>query len=260
MYGVVSMSDGLTTGRHYDKLGDTCGKMMASVVKPVLNIIDAIWVSQSSLGGYPAHTTFRANQLLASQDPVAADYWAAKNILYPIDGNSRHHPDFSGIDHWLSQAADTINSRGGLADPEKGILVGRVTKTESEMRTHSCEAGDFLSQVRLSVSNSGLVFTALSGEVMTLEKPLSIAISGASPRTWRTETSARWLSCRPASGWGNATVRVQVRPVGLEPGTYSGRIAVYCWAAANSPVFVSVTLKLREREARVKLESWPAKI
>jgi len=255
MYGVVSMSDGQTVGRHYDKLGDTCGKMMASVVKPVLNIIDAIWVSQSSLGGYPAQTTFRANQLLASQDPVAADYWAAKYILYPIDGNDRHHPDFSGIDHWLSQAAATINSRGGLRDAEKGIVVGRVTKTETEMKTHSCQAGQFLNGVRLSVSNSGLIFTVPLGEVMTLEKPLAISVSGSRPLAWRIETNARWLSCAPASGSGNATVAVLVRPAGLEPGSYTGRIAIYCWGAVNSPVFVSVTLKLHERDGRIRFDS-----
>ena len=256
MYGVVSMLDSWRDIRHYSELGETCGKMMASVVRPVLNIVDAIWVPYSSLTGYPAETTFRANQLLASQDPVAADYWAAKYILYPIDGNARHHPDFSGIDTWLGRAAAAINSRGGLRDAEKGILVGRVTKTEAEMRTHSCGAGEFLNSVRLSVSSSGLVFTARSGEVMTLEKPLAIAVSGARPLAWRIETNARWLSCAPASGSGNATVTVLARPGGLEPGSYTGRLAIYCPGAANSPLFVSVTLKLRERETRTKLDSW----
>jgi uncharacterized protein (DUF362 family) len=255
MYGVVSMLDSWRDIRHYGQLGETCGKMMASVVKPVLNIIDSIWVSFSSLTGYPAETTFRANQLLASQDPVAADYWAAKYILYPIDGNDRHHPDFAGIDYWLGRAASTINSRGGLRDAEKGIVVGRVTKTETEMKTHSSQAGQFLNGVRLSVSNSGLIFTVPLGQVVSLEKPLAISVSGSSPLAWRIETNARWLSCSPASGSGNATVAVLVRPAGLEPGSYTGRIAIYCWGAVNSPVFVSVTLKLHERDGRIKLDS-----
>jgi Domain of unknown function (DUF362) len=250
MYGLVSMSDGQSGGRHYGQLGETCGKMMASVVKPVLNIIDAIWVSYSSLTGYPAGTTFRANQLLASQDPVAVDYWAAKNILYPIDNNSRHHPGFSGIDFWLSQALNTINSRGGLLDSEKGILVGRVTKTEAEMRTHSCQAGEFLNNVRLSVSNSGLHFAAQYGGVMTLQQPLSIAVSGARPLAWRIETDARWLSCGPATGSGNTTISVSARPGGLEPGNHTGRIIIFCPGAANSPLPVSVSLKILEAGKR----------
>jgi hypothetical protein len=132
-YGIVSMADGNSGFRHYSGLGETCGKMMVSVQTPVLNIIDAIWVSYSSVSGYPASTTFRANQILASQDPVALDYWAAKYILYPLSQSPRHLPTFSGIDLWLTNACDTINGRGGLYNPSKGIQVGNVTKTESEM-------------------------------------------------------------------------------------------------------------------------------
>jgi hypothetical protein len=135
-YGVVSMSDGQSPFRHYGGLGETSGKMMVWVRTPVLNIIDAIWVCHASLRGYPASATYRANQILASQDPVALDYWAAKHILYPIDGNSRHHPGFPGIDQWLTEARDTINNQGGLSDPNSGILVGRVTKNEREMWVH----------------------------------------------------------------------------------------------------------------------------
>jgi uncharacterized protein (DUF362 family) len=132
-YGVVSMSDGQSGFRHYAGLGETCGKVIASVRTPVLNIIDAIWVSQKSLSGYPSETTYRANQLLASQDPVALDYFAAKYILYPIDNNPRHHPTFPGIDDWLTDAQDTINTRGGLYDPANGMQVWLATKNEQDM-------------------------------------------------------------------------------------------------------------------------------
>lgn len=132
-YGIVSMSDGQSGFRHYSGLGETSGKVMVSVRTPVLNLIDAIWVSYSSLAGYPASTTIRANQLLASQDPVALDYWAAKYIMYPISQNPRHLPTFSGIDQWLTSARDIINSRGGLRNPDSGIQVGLVTKNEAEM-------------------------------------------------------------------------------------------------------------------------------
>jgi uncharacterized protein (DUF362 family) len=132
-YGIVSMSDGQSGFRHFGGLGETCGKMMVSVRTPVLNIIDATWVSYSSITGYPENTTFRANQILASQDPVALDYWAAKYILYPIDNNPRHEPSFTGIDQWLTSARDMINGRGGLYNPNSGIQVGMVTKNEAEM-------------------------------------------------------------------------------------------------------------------------------
>jgi len=134
VYGIVSMADGQQPFRHYSGLSETCGKMMVSVHTPVLNIMDAIWVSHDSLWGYPASTTFRANQIVASQDPVALDYWATKHILYPIDNNARHDPDFSGIDAWLTGARDLINGRGGFNQADRGIQVQTVTKSESEMR------------------------------------------------------------------------------------------------------------------------------
>ncbi len=135
-YGIVSMQDGQVRFRHYSGLGETCGKVIVSVRTPVLNILDAIWVSYSSLTGYPDSTTFRANQILASQDPVALDYWAAKYVMYPIDSNWRHHPNFPGIDYWLTQARNIINKRGGLNNPKQGIFIENVTKNEHEIMIH----------------------------------------------------------------------------------------------------------------------------
>jgi len=135
-YGVLSMADGNSSLRHYTKLGNTCGKMVVSVRTPVLNIIDAIWVSQASIKGYPAETTFRANTLVASQDPVALDTWAAKYVLYPIDNNIRHLPSYPGISVWLNQAKNLINARGGLYKPAMGIQVGLVRTSEAMMRVY----------------------------------------------------------------------------------------------------------------------------
>lgn len=147
-YGILSMADGMVGYRHYTGLGETCGKMAVSVKTPVLNIIDAIWVSHLSLKGYPAENTVRVDQILASQDPVAADYWALKHIFYQIDQNERHHPDFPGIAYWLSEAKDIINRRGGLYDPERGIFVEKATKSETEMNVHEKNAPEFIRERR----------------------------------------------------------------------------------------------------------------
>jgi uncharacterized protein (DUF362 family) len=136
VYGLLSMSDGQWNFRHYSGLGETSGKMMVSVHTPVLNIMDGIWVSQGAVEGYPESATFRANQIVASQDPVALDYWAAKYILYPIDNNDRHSPDFPTIATWLTGAMDTINGRGGFSGLDRGILIKNTTKTESNMRLY----------------------------------------------------------------------------------------------------------------------------
>ncbi len=135
-YGVVSMADGYSPIRHYDQMGSTCGKMAVSVRTPVLNIIDAIWVSHASLKGYPPETTYRANTLLSSQDPVALDYWAAKYVLYPIDHNELHLPTSPGIHRSLLQARDTINNRGGLYKPAQGIQVQWARLGEANMKIY----------------------------------------------------------------------------------------------------------------------------
>ncbi|MCP4202222.1 MAG: hypothetical protein GY769_09830, partial [bacterium] len=88
------------------------------------------------------------NRLAASQDPVALDYWAAKDILYPIDENPRHHPDFEGIKAWLEPARDLINQRGGLWRPARGIRADRATTDEARMRVSSYSAKQFLKDVR----------------------------------------------------------------------------------------------------------------
>lgn len=114
-YGVLSMFDGGYEERHYRKLGQHCGEMIARVRAPVINILDCIWVSQGALAGYPPKNTTRLNQLLASIDPVALDYWAAKHLLYPIDNNKEHHPEkFTSLRNHLIQARDMINSEGGI--------------------------------------------------------------------------------------------------------------------------------------------------
>ena len=142
-YGILSMADGNSGYRHYSGLGDTCGNMIALIRTPILNIIDAIWVSHLSISGYPPNTTFRANQVMASQDPVALDYCAAKYILFPIDQNPRHHPSFPGIDYWLTAACDTINRLGGLSHRNSGILLSKVTKEESKIMVYQENAGAF---------------------------------------------------------------------------------------------------------------------
>ena len=130
-YGVLSMADGQMRERHYERLGQQCGEMIIKVRPPVVSILDCIWVTQVRWAGYPPEYTTRLNQLLASVDPVALDYWAAKYLLYPIDNNEEHHPDkFAILRNHLTQARDVINS-------ESGIRGQKVTLDESKINIHS---------------------------------------------------------------------------------------------------------------------------
>jgi hypothetical protein len=245
-YGLVSMDDGQAALRHYSGLGQTAGTMIAAVATPVVNIIDATWVSYASLTGYPASTTFRANQILAGQDPVALDAWAARHILYPIDGNARHQPDFPGVNQWLVQARDTINARGGLFSPEQGILVDRVTRDESEMNVLACQAGGNLETARLSLSDALVSFLASNADGRTFEKSLTVTTSGSRPYAWWVEKDAAWFDVSPSSGQGSGTVSVRVRAAGLAPGRYHGSLLVNCPDAVNSPQRVRVSFNVIE--------------
>jgi len=211
-YGVLSMADGQSGFRHYTGLGETCGKMVASVRTPVLNIIDAIWVSQGSITGYPKSTTTRMNQIIASQDPVALDYWAAKYILYPINGNHRHHPNFSGIATWLTSAASIINNRGGLYSPDRGIFVKNVTNDESKIVTYEFVVAPppptvlSLSEGTLGteISITGARFGTKAGKVLIGDAPLKIV-------NW-TDTNIDCLMTKGPLPAGTYNVTIKPKP------------------------------------------------
>lgn len=80
--GVVS--DKLTRhNAHQSVARGGMGTEMVETRMPILNILDGIWVNAHPRGGpgtsYSSAT--RANIIMASTDPVALDYWAAKYVL-----------------------------------------------------------------------------------------------------------------------------------------------------------------------------------
>ena len=177
-YGVVSMSDGYRQFRHYVGLGETCARMIQRIRTPVLHIMDAIWVSHKVLQGYPDNICYQANQLMASQDPVALDFCAAKYIMYPVDKNPRHHPKFWNIDRWLTAAQNVINASGGLKDEKNGIQVGMVTKDEKQIRKIQGDCNSFSVSGKVINSDNnlygeetqglkGIILEGLPGNPMT---------------------------------------------------------------------------------------------
>jgi len=107
------------------------GTLMVETGLPTLNIIDAVWVNAnpppySGDGpGTPYTMATRINVLMASTDPVALDYWAAKNVLMQAASRIGHtdthtiNPDStdkSGVSEafgiWLSRTKNEINSAG----------------------------------------------------------------------------------------------------------------------------------------------------
>ncbi len=82
-----AVSGGLANG--HSKVGTGgMGTLMTETAMPTLNIIDAIWINANPPGSgwrcgpsTPYEAATRVNVLMASTDPVALDYWAAKHVL-----------------------------------------------------------------------------------------------------------------------------------------------------------------------------------
>jgi hypothetical protein len=69
------------------------GKVMLVARYPDLNIADAIWVTPAGGPNGPYDKAVRLDRLLASQDPIALDYYCGKYVLMPVSGNARHDPN-----------------------------------------------------------------------------------------------------------------------------------------------------------------------
>jgi uncharacterized protein (DUF362 family) len=82
------LNGGLANG-HATVATGGMGTLMVETGLPTLNILDAIWVNAnpyaSSYTGPPTsyEVATRVNVLMASEDPVALDYWASKHVLIP---------------------------------------------------------------------------------------------------------------------------------------------------------------------------------
>ena len=79
------VSNGLTNSHNGVRWG-LMGAVIAEIGLADLNILDCIWISWSPAWGpmvYYDGPVTRADQLVASTDPIAADIWAVRNILVP---------------------------------------------------------------------------------------------------------------------------------------------------------------------------------
>ena len=89
-YGILSMADGQQSWRHYQGLGKPAVRWLHLFVPPCCTLLMQ-YGSLIFFRGYPAEATYRTNQLMASQDPVALDYCLAGSSPYPVDNNQADH-------------------------------------------------------------------------------------------------------------------------------------------------------------------------
>ncbi len=98
--GVVTRE--LNTSSHYGIRYGILGDLLGEIQLADLNLLDCIWINADPGSG--PNTTYdeatRKDMLVASQDPVAADIWADKNILIPAFIENGHNPP------WPEPSAD----------------------------------------------------------------------------------------------------------------------------------------------------------
>lgn len=101
-------------------IGGAVGHFMKTIRMADLNVIAAEYVGHEGRGEPPAHT----RTVLASTDPVALDYWAAKYMLLPLGGSKAKWNDPDNLDGPFRKYLDMCHAQG----------IG--TLSESEMVVH----------------------------------------------------------------------------------------------------------------------------
>jgi len=114
-------------------------------------------------------------------------------------------------------------------------------------------------QQTIVLSQSGLAFRTAAGAIPA-PQTFAVINGGAGVMNWslRTETlgGGNWLEAAPATGASQgggpaSPVEVRVRPEGLDPGDYYGRVEVIAPGAGNTPQALSVALTVLARDAGI---------
>lgn len=99
----------------------------------------------------------------------------------------------------------------------------------------------------IAVGPAALSFSAMRGQDAA-PQTLSLSNAGGGILSWSatasTSSGGNWLVVEPASGSGNATLRVSVRAASLPDGDYRGAITITAAGATNSPMVVAVSLTI----------------
>ncbi len=149
---------------------------------PDLNIIDASWANASTSGpSTPYGASTYLGVLVASSDPVAADYTAGKHVLYPVSGYGRHDPD-SGNGSTVSGGAP-YNAFHQMLTTTRSVL-----QAAGHTANMSDAAINLFTEEALSVSsvspdqgvNQGPVHLALTGTGLRADSAVSLEREGES--------------------------------------------------------------------------------
>lgn len=137
---------GVVIDYYHSSFVSNCGIMMTTTRVPDLNVLDCTYVGTSNGPGVGDSGATRQDILLAGTDPIAVDYYAAKNILYPLTNRSTHNPDpASGRRNSVQQYLE--NARLALGDAGFRTVTGledaavRLVTPETAVQCWQTHAG-----------------------------------------------------------------------------------------------------------------------
>ena len=99
----------------------------------------------------------------------------------------------------------------------------------------------------LSAMPGGVLFTAPANVSTSVPLSQTIALtSDAGPFSWSavalTSSGGTWLTVSPVSGSGNGNITVTANLTGLQPGSYTGQVAIGATGTSNAGLIIPVTL------------------
>jgi trimeric autotransporter adhesin len=97
----------------------------------------------------------------------------------------------------------------------------------------------------LSATPGGVLFAGSTNSTGALSQSIAVS-SDSGSLSWNAVALAgsngTWLSVSPASGSGDGTFTVTANPAGLQPGSYTGQVAISATGTSNSELIIPVML------------------
>lgn len=149
-------------------------------------------------------------------------------------------------DYALRNAAD-VYARAAA----EGFVAYASRRSLSRLTTTPPSFIDFTAPV-IGVSKSVLHFGASSSAGASAPQSVTVSNLGQGALNWSLTSDAPWLHGSPASGSGTRTITISTDATGLNPGSFTGVIAISSPTAANSPQRVTVCLTVYQHNSDQK--------
>ena len=203
-----------------------------------------------TLTASPASLAFAATVGGPAPAPQSASISTRRDERIPFSARIRYT---SGA-NWLqvSPTSGDTPARINVTANHAGLAAGvynatvNITSTRAENSLDIPVTLTVAPPPNLTASRNSILFTAVLGSGTPLQETFSITSTGPPVSFTVTTPNTPWLTAFSSSGETPATVTVIAGPAGLAAGDHAGAVVVTGAAAANSPLRISVTLRVTD--------------